>query len=123
MKYKSFNVFSLQEEFKNDEEILSEMITSFFEVFDDLLQPIRESIEAKDSAQLRFNAHTFKGVMSNFYAEKGRLLAHELEVRGENDSFDDAIDILNKLETQLVFFLYEMQLFKKDITLEDFNKA
>ena len=122
MQYKSFDVSSLREHFKGDEEILLEMITSFFGIFNELLNPIRDSIVFEDADQLRLNAHNLKGVMSNFYAEASSKLAHELELKGQHETFDETIEILHELETHLVFFLYEMQLFKKDFAEDVLEK-
>jgi HPt (histidine-containing phosphotransfer) domain-containing protein len=118
MKFKSFNVTHLKEQFKGDEEILTEMINAFFNVFEDLLKPIRESIEARDVDQLRFNAHAFKGVLSNFYSKEGQKLVQQLEQKNEEDTFETAAEVYSKLENHLVYFLYEMQHFKKSIEFD-----
>lgn len=95
-------------EFNGDEDILLDMINMFQSRFSELLSHIRESILAHDAKKLKMDAHTIKGVLSNFYAEEGRLLAYELEKRGEQSKFDDAILLLNRLENVLQLFLYEL---------------
>lgn len=102
-------------QFNGDEEILLEMISIFQDTWPDLLDPIRDSIENKDADKLRLNAHTFKGVLSNFFAEDGTMLAYELELRGEHAKFEDSWVLLNRLEDQLTLFLYEIISLKKTL--------
>lgn len=115
MELKSLNVPVLLNHFLGDEEILLEMINAFEEGAPSLLNLVREAIATQDADQLRINAHTFKGIMRSFYAEDGSLVAHELEMRGHNSAFDDALDILNRFENQLMLFLHEIRFLKKDL--------
>lgn len=115
MNFKSINTPLLLNHFKGDEEILLDMINAFEHALDNLINPIRESIIDQDGDQLRINAHTFKGIMKSFYVEVGSEMAQELELRGINADFGDVYKILNKLENQLMIFLYELQFLKKDL--------
>ena len=115
MELKSLNAPVLLNHFRGDEEILLDMIKAFEEGVDSLINLIREAIETKNADQLRINAHTLKGIMRSFYAEDGSLMAHELEMRGYNSVFDDALEILNRFEDQLMLFLHEIRFLKKDL--------
>lgn len=103
------------QQFQGDEEVLLEMISIFQDTYPDLLGPIRDSIQERDADKLRLNAHTFKGVFSNFFAEDGAMLAYELELRGQKAQFDDSHILLNRLEDQLMLFLYEIVVLKKSL--------
>jgi len=118
MEYKTFDGLNLLEQFRGDEEILLEMISIFEDNLADLLVPIRKSVINKDAEQLKLYAHTFKGVLGNFYAEKGKELAYKLEVFGEQSNFDHCIDVLNQLENQLHLFIYELNFFKKNLKVD-----
>lgn len=101
--------------FKGDEEILLDMIDAFEHALDTLINPIRESIYSQNADQLRISAHTFKGMMRSFYAEEASKMASELELKGSHTDFEGTYDILNKLENQLMIFLYELQFLKQDL--------
>lgn len=118
MRYTSFNDLHLMNEFNGDEDILVDMISMFQEGLGALLGPLRESVLSQDDNKLRISAHTIKGVLGNFYAEEGRKLAHELEKCGTQSVFDDALDLLNRLEDQLLLFLYELNKLKSKLINE-----
>ena len=115
MELKSLNAPVLLNHFRGDEEILLDMINAFEEGVDSLINLIREAIATQNADQLRINAHTLKGIMRSFYAEDGSLMAHELEMRGYNCVFDDALELLNRFENQLMLFLHEIRVLKKDL--------
>ena len=115
MKYKSFNESELIKQFLGDEEILLDMISNFQDRIEGLLRPLRDSVIEKDSVAMVLNAHNFKGLMSNFYAEEVRLLAYELEKMGQVSVSSDAMQLLNKLENKLQIFLFELSIFKKSL--------
>jgi HPt (histidine-containing phosphotransfer) domain-containing protein len=102
-------------QFNGDEEILLDMINIFKESLDSLLGAIRDAIENRNGNQLRINAHTFKGVMSNFFAQTCEEKALALEGRGASHDFEDALEILNDLENQLMVFLFELHIIKEKI--------
>lgn len=116
MNYQTIDAPNLLGQFNGDEEILIEMIEIFNLGLSDLLNNIRGSIEGRDANQLRITAHTFKGIMKNFYAVEGAELAYDLEGRGAKAQFSDALEILNKLEDQLTVFLYELQVLKSGLS-------
>ena len=115
MNYQTIDAPNLLNHFSGDEEILLEMIDIFNQGLAELLSNLRDSIEVQDANQLRITAHTFKGVMKNFYAVQSAALALDLEGRGAEAQFDDALKILNLLEDQLTVFLYELQVLKTDL--------
>lgn len=115
MKFKTINAPNLLDHFNGDEEILIDMIHAFQSGLYALLNPIRDSILNKDADQLRINAHTFKGILKSFYTEEASKVAYELELRGSNSKFEDALEILNKLENQLMFLLYDLHFLQKDL--------
>lgn len=115
MQFKSFNEDHLLKHFSGDEEILLDMIDTFESSLLSLLSPIRESIQNKNADQLRINAHTFKGIMRNFYAGAGVDMAHQLEQRGLDSKFEDTLSLLNRLEDQLVLFVFELDTLKKSL--------
>lgn len=115
MNYQTLDAPNLLCQFSGDEEILLEMIEIFKLGLSDLLNNIRGSIEGRDANRLRITAHTFKGIMRNFYALESAELAFDLEGRGAKAQFNDALQVLNKLEDQLTVFLYELQVLQSGL--------
>ena len=115
MSYMSFNDQDLMSQFYGDEEILIDMINLFQNRLEDMLLTLRQSVLLRDGDRLRLNAHTFKGIFSNFYSEEGRIIASKLEVCGTTKEFVHALALLNKLENLLQKFLFEIVLLKKDL--------
>lgn len=115
MKFKTINAPNLLDHFNGDEEILLDMIQAFQNGLYNLLNPIRDSILNRDGDQLRINAHTFKGILKSFYSEEGSNVAYELELRGLSSKFEDALEILNKLEDYLMLLLYDLHFLRKDL--------
>lgn len=115
MDFKSIDKELLLKHFSGDEEILLDMINAIHKGIHNLLDPIRESIYNQNADLLRINAHTFKGIMNSFYSSAASKVAHELEMRGQNSIFDDALTLLNELEDMLMLFIYEIEFLKKDL--------
>lgn len=115
MKFKTIDAPHLLNHFNGDEEILLDMILAFQNGVYNLLNPIRDSIMNQDGDQLRINAHTFKGILKSFYSEEGSKVAYELELRGLSSKFEDALEILNKLENHLMLLLYDLNFLQKDL--------
>jgi HPt (histidine-containing phosphotransfer) domain-containing protein len=65
-----------------DKEIVLEIINMFIDEYPDRMEKIRKNIEERDFDELKFNAHSIKGVISNFVAEDARLAAKSLEDKG-----------------------------------------
>ncbi len=119
MKHKSFNENDLLREFKVEEEILLDMIALFEDGLQGLILPIKEAIHKRDASKLKLNAHTIKGVLSNFYAEEVKNLAQELEKRGEDSAFEGALIILNEMENKIENLLSDLN----NLKFELINKA
>ncbi len=112
MVYQSFNEQYLLKQFQGDEEILLEMIDAFSGSYEDLIGSIRKSIQEKQGDELRLHAHTFKGILRNFFSENGAKIAYELELRGHKSQFEDSSKLLAQLEEHMSLFLGEIAVFK-----------
>jgi HPt (histidine-containing phosphotransfer) domain-containing protein len=70
-------------------------------------------MEKRDFKELELSAHTLKGVISNMYADRARLLAWQLEQMGHSASAESAEKIYLELETELIKLVSELQPFAK----------
>ncbi len=99
----SFNQNLLNENFGDDKEILIELVDVFFSELPNMISPIRKSIDENVSADLHLHAHTLKGAVSNFFAEKCVEHSFELEKMGRSGTIDRerANSLLKALEAEL----------------------
>ena len=95
-----FDPNALLANFSGLEEVLENAIKSFFTVYLTLLSNIQQAIEAKDSKKLTVAAHTFKGAVSNFFAEPCRTLAAKLEQMGASNQIEGAEVLLSELTAE-----------------------
>ncbi len=99
----SFNKDLLNENFGDDKEILEELVALFIQEAPGMIAPIKSAIDANESSDLRLYAHTFKGAVSNFFAEKCVEYSLELEMMGKNGTIDSdrAKELVSSLEAEL----------------------
>ena len=71
-----------------DEELLKEIADLFVEDAPQLLEAIRVAIEKKDGSALHRAAHSLKGSVANFGAEKAVEMAFQLEKMGKSNHLD-----------------------------------
>jgi HPt (histidine-containing phosphotransfer) domain-containing protein len=95
------NVPELAERLDGDFELFIELSELFFEDSSSLLKKIEESINKNDSEALRKSAHTLKGAVSNFSAQKAYDAAYELELAGKDKAFENVSDKLTTLKSEI----------------------
>lgn len=76
-----------------DKEIVLEIINIFIEEYANRMETIKKNIDDEDFDQLKFNAHSLKGVIANFVAPEPQELARSLEMKGANKE-KDGVDAL-----------------------------
>ncbi len=87
-----------------DKEIVVEIIEIFINEHKDRLNAIQNDINQLDFNSLKFNAHSLKGVISNFVALEPQQTAKYLEIKGsEKDSSG-----LQELYLQLEKGIYDL---------------
>ena len=84
-----------------DEELLKEIADLFVEDAPQLLEAIRVAIEAKDGAALHRAAHSLKGSVANFGAEKAVETAFQLEETCEDSQLGWAEDVFFVLRGEI----------------------
>jgi HPt (histidine-containing phosphotransfer) domain-containing protein len=65
-----------------DKEIVLEIINMYIDEYPERMEKIKKNIDELNFDELKFNAHSIKGVISNFVAEDARLAAKKLEDKG-----------------------------------------
>lgn len=106
----TLNIPELEERLDGDFELFVELSDLFFEDSTALLNKIEDSIVKKDSEALRKSAHTLKGAVSNFSAQKAYDAAFELEVAGKDKTFDNSAEKFALLESEIAEVVNAMKL-------------
>jgi PAS domain S-box-containing protein len=88
-----------------DRALLKELADEFIEDIPRQVKALREVIEAGDAARLEREAHSFKGAVGNFGAQKAWDLAFELETLGRDENVAKAGGVLDRLENEMMKFV------------------
>jgi len=99
-----------------DKEIIVEIIDIFLSEYDERYQKIESNVREKDFVQLKFNAHSLKGVIANFmdpvtieYSRRLDEMAKEKEEVGLQKLFDNLLTSSQEL-------LEELKSIRKELT-------
>ncbi len=103
------NVPDLAERVDNDFELFVELAELFFDDSVSLLNKIGDSIKREDPDALRKSAHTLKGAVSNFSAQRAYDAAYELEITGKNRDMGNAYEKFNFLKVEIDLVVKEMK--------------
>jgi len=104
----------LNERLDGDIDLYRELAEIFINDSKTLLQRIRESIDTGNAQQLYKSAHTLKGAVSNFSAQKAYDAALALEIQGKENtlenagpSYDDLTARIDELITAMTLLMNE----------------
>ncbi len=95
-----------------DKHIVLEIIDIFLNEYEGRINAIHSDIECENLKALKFDAHSFKGVVANFMAEETMSIARELEHRateGKNENLSELLASLKKSTEFLVADLMEIR--------------
>ena len=97
-----------------DKEIVNDIINIFIDEYPERMSTLQKNVEEKDFEQLRFNAHSLKGVIANFVAPEPQELARTLEMKGKDNDPEGIEDIFAQLKQQGDMLLEELKELKKN---------
>jgi HPt (histidine-containing phosphotransfer) domain-containing protein len=84
-----------------DAELLVELAEIFLEGCEPLLERVGRAIDANDSTELHYAAHTLKGSIANFFAQDARDAAQALEMAGRAGHLGGAREVYQQLTGHL----------------------
>ena len=84
-----------------DEELLEEVAQLFLETSPELLAAIRQAVASRDAALLERAAHTLKGSVGNFAADRAYQAAFRLEKLGRSGELASVEEAFSVLEREL----------------------
>ena len=97
-----------------DKEIVLDIINMFIDEYPQRISKIKQDIEEKNFEELKFDAHSLKGVVSNFMAEEARLAAKHLEDKGTNRDPENLDELYNILVLKNDLLIAELTDLKKE---------
>jgi HPt (histidine-containing phosphotransfer) domain-containing protein len=92
---------AILERVDNDHDLLKQLIEIFIKKTPEYLEQLQQSVQSKNAEQTRFFAHTLKGSLANFGAEKARQMAFEIETMGKDNALNNAPQALQALEIEI----------------------
>lgn len=101
MNTEVMNTESFLLNFKGVESVAISIIDLFLEKSDFFLEGIAKSISEKNPKNLELSAHTLKGAVATFQAERCHSLAYEIEKIGKAQSINGALDNFEELRIEV----------------------
>jgi len=97
-----------------DKEIVAEIIDIFLGEYNDRLKSISESISTNNFQDLKFAAHSLKGVVANFAAPSVQEQAKILEQKGTEEDTENLTEVFEELKTLTLQLAEELKERKND---------
>ncbi len=99
-----------------DKELLEELVSIFLETSPEMLQHIREALENKDAEALSRAAHSLKGSVGTFSAQRAYDLAYKLEQLAKEGNLEKAEEVSVVLEDEIKKLNPALQALVKELT-------
>ncbi len=99
-----------------DKEIVVEIIDIFISEFDNRFENIQKNLAEHDFVQLKFNAHSLKGVIANFMDPVTIEFSRKLDEMAKNKEEVGLMELFNNLHTASKQLLEELIGIKKELT-------
>ncbi|MBF0303726.1 MAG: response regulator [Desulfamplus sp.] len=87
-----------------DETILKQFMANIPQYLFSGIEHLKNAMETKDAVQIRFHAHTIKGIALNASAKRVAPVAQQIELAGKENRVDDACAMIAELEEQFNVF-------------------
>ncbi len=100
-EYTAFNQEALFETYNSDSQMISELVTMYFEDVPEMLTGVKEAINSKSSEDLDHSAHKLKGAVGAFEAHNAREAAYVLERMGKESTWEGVDEAFNNLESEI----------------------
>jgi len=99
-----------------DKEIVVEIIDIFASEFDNRFENLQKNISEKDFIQLKFNAHSLKGVIANFMDPVTIEFSKKLDEMAKNKEEAGLKELYEGLYAASRNLLEELMVMKKELT-------
>lgn len=97
----SFDANRALEKMNGNKELLKKLIRIMLRDYPTQLKVIEDAIKDKNSPLLEESAHSFKGAIGNFAADKAYKLAYRLEEMGKENNLKEAERVFSQLKKEM----------------------
>jgi HPt (histidine-containing phosphotransfer) domain-containing protein len=97
-----------------DKPIVVEIIDIFINEYPERMNTLRRDIETLDFNSLKFDAHSLKGVVSNFVAPDPQNLAKILELKGSEKDSTELLETFSALEKATADLVEDLKTIRED---------
>ena len=99
-----------------DKETIIEIIDIFFTEYPERIEKMRKNIQSNDFVQLKFNAHSLKGVVANFQDPVTIELSRKLDEMAKNQESQGLQSVFENLITACTKLLDELSALKTEVS-------
>jgi hypothetical protein len=99
-----------------DKEIIVEIIDIFFSEYDERFKNLKANVADKDFEKLKFNAHSIKGVIANFWDPVTIEQSRRLDEMAKNKVENGLEKALQDLEQSSALLVEELKKIKKQFS-------
>lgn len=111
---KVINETSFKETFQYfDKSIVLEIIELFIAEYPERIAAIKNDIASRNFESLKFNAHSIKGVIANFFATEPQQFARELETKGTHKEGNGLEELVLQLDQSCLQLIEDLQQMKE----------
>lgn len=103
------NLEKLGDHFAGDEELIGELVEVFEVSYIDVISRLETAISEDNRESVKLEAHTLKGMVSNFFAEEIRAIAYEVEANASKLSKDELFSRLELLKEKIPPMIEEIK--------------
>jgi len=99
-----------------DKEVIIEIIDIFLSEYQERLSKIQRNIADNDLNQLKFNAHSLKGVIANFMDPVTIELSRVLDEKAKQNDMTEINDLVNNLKKESESLAAELRVIRTELT-------
>lgn len=99
-----------------EKEIVVEIIDIFQSEYDERFKTLRGNIEKLDFAQIKFSAHSLKGVVANFMDPVTIDLSRQLDEKAKSKEVSGLSSLFEELEKNSAILLEELKKIRAELT-------
>ncbi|MFZ4563487.1 MAG: Hpt domain-containing protein [Bacteroidales bacterium] len=99
-----------------DKEIIVEIIDIFFSEYDERFEKLQKNVNERDFTQLKFNAHSLKGVIANFMDPVTIELSRKLDEVAKNKEEAGLDKLYEEIQKSASNLKDELGQIKKELT-------
>ncbi len=97
-----------------DDDVVLEIINIFIDEYPERMETLRKNINEKDFDQIKFNAHSLKGVVANFVAPEVQELARQIEIQGGSRDMTGMETLYEQLHKKAGIVIEELKELRKN---------